>query len=58
MVGLGNNDTDIKINNTYNCMYQTLMLLFGHVFLELWEKDYSREKRLCVRDKSKNGRGI
>ena len=53
-----NNDTDIKINNTYNCMYQTLMLLFGHVFLELWEKDYSREKRLCVRDKSKNGRGI
>lgn len=39
-----NVETDQKINNTYNCMYQTLLLLFGHAFLDIWENDFSGKK--------------
>ena len=35
-----NVEIDQKINNTYNCMYQTLLLLFGHAFLDLWENEF------------------
>ena len=51
-----NVEIDQKINNTYNCMYQTLLLLFGHAFLDLWENDFSGKKdyileKLCSRSK-------
>ena len=39
-----NVEIDQKINNTYNCMYQTLLLLFGHAFLDIWENDFSGTK--------------
>ena len=39
-----NVEVDSRINNIYNCLYQTLSLLFGHTFLDFWENDFSGKK--------------
>ncbi|MCI8965176.1 MAG: hypothetical protein HFJ43_02315 [Clostridia bacterium] len=39
-----NVEVDSKINNIYNCLYQTLSILFGHTFLDVWENDFSGKK--------------
>ena len=39
-----NLETDSTINNTYNSLYQLLILLFGQTFLTVWEEDATGKK--------------
>lgn len=39
-----NLETDSSINNTYNSLFQLLILLFGQNFLTVWEEDSSGKK--------------
>lgn len=54
-----NVSVDSAINNTYNCLYQTLILLFGQAYLDLWENDASgkRDYVLEIRKRMEEGYG-
>jgi len=39
-----NLETDSSINNNFNSLYQLLILLFGQMFLNIWEEDASGKK--------------